>query len=343
MQSKEVSINIDYKVLIKCMTYNHSKFIVDALNGFAMQKTDYPFVCLVVDDASTDGAQNIIKGFLEQKCNINKSEINNQGNATVTIARHKENTKCLFVCYLLTENLFKQPEKKKTLYKTWVDNAKYIALCEGDDFWIDSLKLQKQVDFLEKNNQYVMCYTGFKVVSAEKEPIKSEFAISNLKKSFSGDIFDELLKGNFIQTMTVCYRKEVEDTPIFRKCPAYMDLSLFLSLAWMGLCKFFPETTSVYRHHGNSITRSIPEYIYNRGNIIGDYFYELYRKERGDQKTFLENMDIKVNKIKDIFRLTIDNKRFNQLAKNDLSLYFFYPFGITFYLLRKIKTKLLKK
>ena len=122
-------------VSILCDTFNHEKYISQALDGFIMQQTSFPFEIIVHDDASTDNTAQIIREY----------EL-----------KYPD----LFVPIYQTENQFSKPE-----VNIWTDitfpkaRGKYIALCEGDDYWTDPLKLQKQVDFLEENPEYGMVHT----------------------------------------------------------------------------------------------------------------------------------------------------------------------------------------
>lgn len=152
----------DYKVLVRCYTYNQSNYIEDALNGFVMQKTNFPYVCLIIDDCSTDGEQDVIKRWTGQECNMTNAEYVDIPTSHVIIVPHRTNINCTIVLYLLKENLYGQRERKIAHISPWRKRCKYEALCEGDDYWIDSLKLQKQVDFLETHPDYAMCHTSYK-------------------------------------------------------------------------------------------------------------------------------------------------------------------------------------
>ena len=123
-------------VAIKCLAYNHEKFIRDALEGFVMQKTDFPFVAIVHDDASTDGTAAIIREYAERYPDIIKPifETENQYSKHDGSLRAIMDAACTAV------------------------GAKYIAMCEGDDYWIDPLKLQKQVDYLESHPDSCACF-----------------------------------------------------------------------------------------------------------------------------------------------------------------------------------------
>ena len=124
-------------VCILTITYNHEPYIHDALEGFVMQKTDFPFVAIVHDDASTDGTAAIIREYAEKYPDIIKP-------------------------ILETENQYSKHDGslgRIMQNAARASGAKYIALCEGDDYWTDPLKLQKQVDFLETHPDYSMCFT----------------------------------------------------------------------------------------------------------------------------------------------------------------------------------------
>lgn len=120
-------------VSICCETYNHAKYIRQALDGFLSQKTDFSFEILIHDDASTDGTQSIIEEYYTRNPDLFKPifQTENQHSKGISIWRK-----------------YQFPRAK----------GKYIALCEGDDYWTDPLKLQKQVDFLESHPDYSMCF-----------------------------------------------------------------------------------------------------------------------------------------------------------------------------------------
>ena len=121
-------------VSIACITYNQEKYIHQCLDGFVMQKTNFKIEVVIHDDASTDNTPSIIREY----CN---------------------NYPDLFVPILQTQNKYKEGKGILVPYVYPKCRGKYIALCEGDDYWTDPYKLQKQVDFLEANPEYGMCYT----------------------------------------------------------------------------------------------------------------------------------------------------------------------------------------
>ena len=205
---------IDFVARISCMTYNHAPYISDAMNGFVMQKTNFPFVCTIVDDASTDGEQEVIKEYVQEHFDLQDSSISYEKDTDyghVTFARHKTNKNCYFAIVYLKENHYSQKKSKAPYLTEWRD-TKYIALCEGDDYWIDPLKLQKQVDFMETHEGFgfvgtnVMLNTNGNMI---QEPsmvpsgkIEGDFVIV-------GNVFEYAKNGPPARTVSLLYKKEL--------------------------------------------------------------------------------------------------------------------------------------
>lgn len=135
------AVNNHPLVVIRCVTYNHEPYISDALDGFVMQKTTFPFIAIVHDDASTDGTADVIRKYADKYPDIIKPiyETENQYHNYDGSLFRMMNKACLG------------------------SNAKYTAICEGDDYWTDPLKLQKQVDFLESHPDYSMVFADIKI------------------------------------------------------------------------------------------------------------------------------------------------------------------------------------
>ena len=152
-----------FLVRVCCLTYNHAPYIKDAMNGFCMQETNFPFVCTIMDDASTDGEQEVIKKYLADHFDLDDQTIvrnEETDDYVLTYARHKTNHNCFFAVYYLKYNHYSIKKSKVPYISEWQDNVKYIALCEGDDYWICPQKLQIQLDFLENHNDYSLCGTN---------------------------------------------------------------------------------------------------------------------------------------------------------------------------------------
>lgn len=157
-------------VFVRCMTFNHEAYIEDALNGFVMQQTNFPFVVAIVDDASTDNNARVIREYLQRVCDFDsiKSTIEEYGK--VIDATPLDNPNCLLHVVLLNENHYLK-KTKRPYYDQYENAAKYVAMCEGDDYWTDPLKLQKQVDILEANVELSVCVSQVQTVSVAKEKL----------------------------------------------------------------------------------------------------------------------------------------------------------------------------
>lgn len=226
-------------VSIRCITYNHEKYIRDALEGFVMQKTNFKFEAIVHDDASTDNTAAIIQEYAE---------------------KYPEIIKPIFE----TENQYSKHDGSLTRIMNAACKGKYIALCEGDDYWIDPYKLQKQVDLMENNPNCSLCY----------------HACKNIYEDESCTPFGETVKETYnalyilnypFQTATVLIKKEVLLSDIYQKAIATKclsgDILLFLSASTIGTMKGINEQMSVYRRHKNGASIN----MWNKNNLYNHY------------------------------------------------------------------------
>ena len=250
----------NFLVGIRCYTYNQSQYITDALNGFTMQQTTFPFIAMVVDDASTDGEQEVIAKYVEENFELSDCKVaykKETDYAHITYAQHKTNKNCYIAVLYLKENLYskKQGYKKLEYLAEWRDETKYEAICEGDDYWIDPLKLQKQVDFLENNPEYGMCYTRCYVRYGNK---------NTSSKVIGGDgvSFDDFMSHNSVPTLTVVYHKDLFYNYIQDVCPMKKDWLMgdypfWIWLSYNSNIKFMDNKTSVYRVLALSVSHSV--------------------------------------------------------------------------------------
>ena len=238
----------EYKYLVctRCFTFNHAPYIVDAMNGFTMQKTTFPVVTVIVDDASTDGEQDVIRQYLndyfQEPFRTEETE-----HAHIICANHKFNPNCQFVVLLLKYNHHSNKISKLPYIAIWFDNAKYHALCEGDDYWIDSHKLQMQVDFLESNPDYTMtCNRTQRYSVRQKKMIGENYCYENSQEINPKDIIYRT--GLFISTCSIVYRKWVTDNKpdYWQKCKVG-DYPLQIACAMKGKTYYFNQIMSVYR------------------------------------------------------------------------------------------------
>ncbi len=219
----------DYKVLIKCMTYNQEKYIEDALKGFVRQKTNFPYCAVVVDDCSTDGTAEIIKKYE---------------------AEYPEIIKGIY----LPVNMYRNPEKQKYI-QPWQDCAQYIAKCEGDDYWIDDYKLQRQVDFLDSHPDYMMHFHNA-IVRFDNHLLPDKI-MSNFS---SGDFDTRLIFEKWqLPYASILFRKELYDSSVYRdlRKKGGFGVSLFIAATRLGKVYGLSECLSVYRKNGGGISHRI--------------------------------------------------------------------------------------
>ena len=238
----------EYMVCVRCFTYNHAKYIEDAMNGFAMQKTDFPFACVIVDDASTDGEQEVILQWAGMHLMLHEENIayhKKMSYGELYFARCKENTNAHFAILLLRENHYQAGKHiiKFNYIAEWLDTSKYQALCEGDDYWTDPYKLQKQINFLESHPDYGMCHTDFRTTGRQRLiPVRTENS-DNYWPSI-------LTKGLRIGTLTVIVREDIyKNIPrlnIGKEWPIG-DLPMWYEIARVSKIKYLPDVTATYR------------------------------------------------------------------------------------------------
>lgn len=218
----------DIKLSIVCITYNHEKFIKEALEGFVMQKTNFPFEVIIHDDASTDKTADIIREY--QK-------------------RYPEIIKPIFQ----TSNKFSQGKMPIIEYMLDKIQGEYVALCEGDDYWTDENKLQKQVDFLDSHPDFSICFHPVKFVWEDKSHKSIVFPAP--KDRFNKTVLKlkHLLKQNFIQTNSVVYRWNLKKSDWPQRAFLPCDWYFHLLHARHGKIGLLPEVMSVYRKHSGGV------------------------------------------------------------------------------------------
>jgi len=210
---------------IFCPTYNHEKFISKAIEGFLFQRTTFNVEIIIHDDASTDKTVEIIKNFEVQ--NSDKIRCINQ--KINQLSKDKA---------ILTKTMFSEC------------TGKYIAICEGDDYWTDPLKLQKQVDFLEANEDFAICHHNMQIIY-EEDAEKNRLSNPSNQKEIT--TIEDLAKGNYIYTASCVFRKYDYELPDwFNKSPVG-DYVLHLLNARFGKIRYFNEVMGIYRVHKGGI------------------------------------------------------------------------------------------
>ena len=229
MEKQTSDIEDKYMVCTRCYTYNHEHYIKDALDGFAMQQTSFPVVTVVVDDASTDKTPEVIRCYVAENFDLSSSDSYERDTdyAHITYAPHKTNKQCWFTVVYLKENHYSQRKPKYLYIKEWLDDSKYFAICEGDDYWNDPLKLQKQIQILEKHNDCTMVLSNGFLFYEDKKitfPI-NPVSIKDSRYLTISEVLRE--KGGMFPTASMCYRKAIlQDKPLFFNVPYVGDRPL---------------------------------------------------------------------------------------------------------------------
>lgn len=268
-----------FKVCCRCFTFNQAKYITDAMNGFTMQQTSFPFVSTIVDDASTDGEQEVIRKYVEDNFDFSEGSVayhKETDYAHITYAQHKANKNCYFAVLYLKENHYSQRKPKLGYLSEWRDMCEYEAICEGDDYWIAGDKLHKQVNFMNNHPDCGMCYT--------KSKMYDQSTNSFLTKTFGGpgttsDYF--IFTGNPVPTATVMLRFSAHKQYLEakRQLPEF-KMGDYVSWLWMSAnskIAFLPVITSVYRLLPKSASHSDNpriEFI-NSSYDLRCYFHDL--------------------------------------------------------------------
>lgn len=253
-----------HKVVVLTITYNHSKYIEDTLKGFAMQQTDFPFLCCVFDDASTDGEQEVLKKWIDDNCNPDDIEVYDHPLTTILKSPDKMNPNCVYVVHLQKVNTWGKPEKKR-LINYWSKFGEYIAFCEGDDYWTDPYKLQKQVDYMESHLNCSLLHTSFMFYDQDNHTLKDSIIDNEIyreaflkKKNIACEIIDFKYR---VVTATSLFKSKIYDQllndPEYTKHKFLLgDIQLWTMLLQYGDIGYIPDNTAVYRVNSNSVCRS---------------------------------------------------------------------------------------
>jgi glycosyltransferase involved in cell wall biosynthesis len=264
----------DILVSVIVPTYNHEKYIALCLESLVDQQTNFNYEIVVGDDYSTDGNRQKIV------------EIANKYPGKFKLLLHEKN--------LGPKNF---PGKNNSISCLQAATGKYWAYCEGDDYWTDTHKLQKQVDFLETHTDYNICYHRAII---KKEDQIVDFEAGDTDASDTSTLKDLLEKGNFMHTVTTVMRNPgVKTFPEWFHQIAAGDIAIYVLCLGDKKIKFMPEKMAVYNVHGQGIWgsksritnylkeikdlkifyKALPSYssiilnsLYNRYLFITDYY-----------------------------------------------------------------------
>ena len=220
----------------RTMSFMHEKYIQDCIEGIINQKTTFPVQVLIHDDASTDRTPEIIRHYESKYPELIKA-------------------------YYQSENTYSKKNKNelRTEFKSW-RIGKYEAICEGDDYWIDSEKLQKQVEYLENNTEYGLVFTDADHLIEESGKVIRNYDRTHNRKIPVGDVLNVLLYANPYKTCTSMFKTEYikgyYNSVIGRSRFTMGDIGLWLYIAQQSKIAYIPHSTAIYRIRKESASHS---------------------------------------------------------------------------------------
>jgi glycosyltransferase involved in cell wall biosynthesis len=258
-------------VSILCITFKHEKYIARTLEGFLSQETDFTFEIIIHDDASPDKTQDIIREY---------------------VAKAAGNKNVIFRPILEKKNRFTRDGDVFVTEMFKSARGKYIAFCEGDDYWSDPTKLQRQVDYMETHPEAALCFHPVRVFFENHEEPDSVFPEPEHAPKYTRT---ELLRRNYIQTNSVLYRKQNYDG--LRASIMPQDWYLHLYHAQYGTIGFINRVMAAYRRHlGSAWWDTYKDYdkIWLRHGVLYTGIYEamlqMYGNNAKYKKIILESL-----------------------------------------------------
>lgn len=313
----------EYSVVVVTLTYNHKAYIEETLKGIVMQQTSFPMVACVLDDCSTDGTTDIVRKYESQYPDLIKG-------------------------FYFEENQFSQGKFTFSALVPWLRKTKYIALCEGDDYWTDSLKLQKQVDFMESHLESVMSF--HRVIGHWQDgsaPDKVFFPVED--RIYKGsEIFNQWV----VATASVMIRSDIFKQSklqeiLNNKGLMYYDQAIYMYCSVVGEVWGMSDVMAVYRRLHNGFTCKLNSDLNKSYTMIERYcshlrcMNEIFCKHLGD--------DIKrvyqsrcVSKLLDGCLLSLSNRDLRHFRLFFKMAYACDPQGIYISVLKKIVRQFVK-
>jgi glycosyltransferase involved in cell wall biosynthesis len=242
-------------VSICSLAYNHESYVRDCLEGILMQETTFPVEILIHDDASTDNTANIIREYEARYPRLIKS-----------------------ICQ--TENQFSKGKVGAPLHAFPGKRGEFMAYCEADDYWTDPSKLQKQVDFLDRNPDYVMCYHDAKIVDESGNIVAESKLPAVDRRDFSSA---ELMKGAWTLTLSRVVRnvtgRAEKEAPVRPMRVLNLDILSTAIVGKYGKGKYLGDIKpAVYRMHPSSVWSSLDKdtkHLENFNTFIHIFLYHL--------------------------------------------------------------------
>lgn len=259
--------NEELMVTIRCLAYNHEPYIRQCLEGFVMQKTNFRFEAIVHDDASTDGTAAIIKEYAEKYPDIIKPIFE-------------------------TENQYSKRDGSIKRIMNAHTHGKYIAYCEGDDYWTDPLKLQTQIDFLENNLDYSFACHRYNIYGQNTGQYLKEYAYEFYKDGEDLEITLDLFSKIWVtQILTTVMRTDIYKKiyPMLTQYRYSRDVHLYYHLLKEGKGVSLNRNMGVYRWHDGGVASTLSGIT--RYELAYNIYKELLEKNENDKilrKIFLK-------------------------------------------------------
>ncbi|WP_255490533.1 glycosyltransferase [Dysgonomonas sp. 511] len=255
--------NKSITVSVSMITYNHEEFIAEAIEGVVMQKTNFAFELVIGEDCSTDRTREICIEYQKKYPDIIRLRL---------------------------------PETNQGMMLNWINNiesgqGKYIALCDGDDYWTDPYKLQKQVDFMEANPDFAMC-------SHATHTLMCGVLDDNMKIESDVLTTEDLLKKDWaLLTASIFFRKDAHKTPDWYYTVKNGDYALQLIVSLSGKIKFLPEYMAVYRQHFGGMSSTLKP--------LNQTAWMVYLLHKFDEYTANKYKKIILQRIKRMYKLQL--------------------------------------
>ena len=292
-------------VTVFMISYNQQDYIIEALENVLNQKTNFEYRVILSDDCSTNNTKIIIEKYLEN---------------------HPQKDKVEFISQ--EKNLGWMPNFIFTLQKCQESGAKYIAMCEGDDYWTDENKLQKQVDLLESNPEVVLACHQYKELYNDGSMIacpyfREDFFKGENSFKFNQKDFEEFMR---IQTMTIVFRSSALNLNLRHKYNFYCDTHIKHHILDHGLGLYTKDFDAVYRIHGNNVFMSL-----NDRNKI-EFTYDVYNDLINNNNSY---------RYKNLLNISMRSRIENELNVSKLNIFNLFYQKLLFQQLLDVKSPLL--
>ena len=248
---------------VHMITYNHEKYLGQAIEGVVSQIVDFPVELVIGEDCSSDRTREIALEYQKKYPSLVRVIYSYKN-----VGYNRNFSRVLSLC-----------------------RGKYVATCDGDDIWIDKTKLQQQADFLERNQEYVVCYHDSKVMDDNDNIIKKSNVPAGCKRDYTKY---ELQRGAFISALTRCFRNVVHSPPDEWFNVLNADRFLITLLGEYGAGHYMRDLEpGVYRHHPGGIWSALAE-PEKKAELANTYYWLAVYYQRVGRKDLVNDFIMKM-------------------------------------------------